>query len=326
MKIRMSEERRRIPSLLVLSLAALAASALATFLFGELMLPVAAAFLAAVFLLETGGARIFGIICPVAILAVDFVARGLFSYVGLEICVLALVLAVVTAGGGRKCDAALAAVLTVVIFFIVAMIMAAFAAKGSLTYEGFLDYYIDISNELKAVFVDTVGAALEKQPNNTVPPSVIASLYDTTVAMLPSVAVIIAFLIAGISLKLLRRLIMLYGDGDTEEQLEGWRFFLPRPLYWAFWILAVFSFLLGSEGVFPIIVSNLFNILSVVFAYLGYQVVLVFLGERFRSVALARLAVVAAFLLLGSLAIDVLAFLGAFLTTDDRGFGEENEK
>ena len=105
MQISLSPKHRAVPTLLIFAAIALMTSVMSTLLLGEIIIPVAAAALAAVFLLERGRARVFSIVTPVLMIAADVLCRGVLSYLAIEITLLAIILAIFFLRGA-KCECA----------------------------------------------------------------------------------------------------------------------------------------------------------------------------------------------------------------------------
>ena len=67
----------------------------------------------------------------------------------------------------------------------------------------------------------------------------------------------------------------------------------------------------GVSGMIAIAVSNVYNVLLYVFAYVGLGVVVAMLSALFKSRPLAILATVGSFAVFGALAVELVAYFGA---------------
>ena len=303
------------PALIILSVIALMASVMAVLLLGELALPLSVAALGAVFIMESGRSRIFSILTPVLIIAVDVLCHGAASYLGLETVMLAIVVSLFL-NRGSKAECAFWLTLTVTLFIVVAMALAAYAETKILTVDSFFDYYIGHYQSIEAQFVEifpdisiVFGISGDKADS-----AVAAKVLRSMVSMIPSVVIVFAFFISGICLKVLTGIMKIICDADSDVRISAWRFSLPMSIYVAFWLALTANFIVGfvnSPGVAGIVIANVYNVLLYVFAYLGFGVVVSFLSRLFKSRPLAILATVGTILLFSSLAIELIAYFGA---------------
>ena len=93
MQISLSNKLKTLPTIIVFAVLSILFVAASLFLFGELMLPLASAALAILFVLENGRRRIFSIAIPLVAIAADLIIHGTFSYLALEVTILAVIIA-----------------------------------------------------------------------------------------------------------------------------------------------------------------------------------------------------------------------------------------
>ena len=169
----------------------------------------------------------------------------------------------------------------------------------------------------------TAGTGLE-----SIDPALIPTLMSSMASLIPSIIIILGFILGGVSLKIFTGALRLICDEESRARISDWRFALPKTMYFAFWVVAILNLLsglFGASGMFSIVVANVYNVLLYVFAYVGLAVVVGFLTALFKKRSLAILATVAAIIFLGALAIELIAYFGAsFVFVRKRDRGEKN--
>ena len=315
MQISLSDKFKTLPTVIVFAVLSILFSATSLLLLGELMLPLSVASLAILFVLESGRRRIFSIAIPVIAIAADLILHGVFSYLALETTVLALIIAIFFLRGS-KAECAFWLTLATSLFVVFAMALAAYQSTGVLSLDAFIDYYIGIYETIEKVIVEafeevraTAGTSLDG-----VDPSIIPALLSTMASLVPSMIIIFGFAVAGVSLKLFSGVLRFLCDDENRARISEWRFALPMPIYIAFWIAAVlnlFSGIFGTDGMFNIVVMNVYNVLLYVFLYVGFGVVVDFFTTFFKKRSLAIVVTLAAIMFMGSIAIELIAYFGA---------------
>lgn len=311
MKIKLDPVRKPLSVAALLAALVIASALLASLVFGEVMMPLAVASLASLYLLEQKK-KLLSIISSLAVIAIDVLVGGAFTYIGIEIVSLSILIAVLVRLGVSKAEASFWTSLVASLFVLVAMVLAAWADMGEISTDIFFDYYIDLASTLRETFVEIMTSAVNSSQAIAISAEDIAYVFDSFVNSLPSVVAVGAFVLSGITLKITSFFLFRFSDKDGVKWVMSWRFKVPPIVSVAFWILAVINiFSAGGDSLFAIVVANLFNIFVAVFAYLGFKVVLFLLTGIFRSRALAILVLIGTLALLNSLAIELLAYFGA---------------
>lgn len=315
MQISLSDKFKTLPTVIVFAVLSILFSATSLLLLGELMLPLSVASLAILFVLESGRRRIFSIAIPVIAIAADLILHGVFSYLALETTVLALIIAIFFLRGS-KAECAFWLTLATSLFVVFAMALAAYQSTGVLSLDAFIDYYIGIYETIEKVIVEAFEEAIATAGTSLdgVDPSIIPALLSTMASLVPSMIIIFGFAVAGVSLKLFSGVLRFLCDDENRARISEWRFALPMPIYIAFWIAAVlnlFSGILGTDGMFNIVVMNVYNVLLYVFLYVGFGVVVDFFTTFFKKRSLAIVVTLAAIMFMGSIAIELIAYFGA---------------
>ncbi len=146
-------------------------------------------------------------------------------------------------------------------------------------------------------------------------------------SMFLSVLAIIAFLYAGIQIKLFSYSVIRYEDSPRPRQ--SWHFALSNVFAYFYIALALVSPFLGTgNGVMAIAIANLYNIFMFVFAYIGFNYALHFLSHT-RKKGFARFVFIVFLIMANMVAIQILSFIGVFITTMHNKFmkinGGEND-
>jgi hypothetical protein len=193
---------------------------MSSLLFGELILPLVAAALAALFVLERGRARVLSIVAPIFMIAADVLFRGSFSYLALEAVALAIIIALFFLRGS-KAECAFWLTLTVTLFIILAMVMAAYSATKLLDLDSFFDYYYGLYRQIEDWFVETFASvsSLFGIPAERADATVAASILRTMASVLPSVAIVFAFAVGGVALKIFSGILKLVCDEESEKKI-----------------------------------------------------------------------------------------------------------
>jgi hypothetical protein len=137
-------------------------------------------------------------------------------------------------------------------------------------------------------------------------------LFNTLINSLISVIVICGFLIAGVTFKIFGALV---GRIDNEPSVVyNWRFSTSNVFAYFYIAVMLLSLFLGvSTDIFSLTVSNLYNVLSAVYAYIGYNYVSAMLINSPRR-GFMKVILIFALFSATSLAIGILSVMGVIFT------------
>ena len=312
MKVSLNTGYKPTTVLLLLTIISVAVS-LGASLLGEIAIPFAAAALGLVYVLDSGRMRIFTFISTGAILLADILLNGVMSYVGAEVCIIALVIAIAVAGRASKAEASFWISAVALAFFVIVSVLAVWSATGEISVDVYVEYYVGLYNALRDVFVDAAVTASENTAYaELVTEESVEEIFNSFVSILPAVLMVIAFAISGVTLKLLSGILGKISDGDTRNWVSEWHFRLSGIITVAFWALvAINLFTASSDGVFAVVIANLYTVFMVLHAYIGFKVVRLFFFRVFKNRVLAIFAIAALLILFNSLAVGLLAYFGA---------------
>ena len=136
----------------------------------------------------------------------------------------------------------------------------------------------------------------------------VVALFNAQINMIISYLLIGGFIITGLSMKLFGSIVGKCSEDNTK--IQNWRFSATR-IYAYFYVALILAslFTTSTDSIFAISVLNLYNIFLVVFAYIGYKVMLEIIGRKMRPVY-ATIILIVVIILFSSIAAQILAALG----------------
>ncbi len=317
MNIKTDDKLKRKNLIILFSLSALVYGLLCA-LVSFLAIPFAAAYFAALFAFsypKKYGAVLYAVI-SVFICTVSVFRGEIALFSALLSVLLGISIALAYVFGRSKPEAVSVTVFLTVIASVIFIYFVGALLSGSFQFEAVRAFYSDFCWEIKNAFLTSVkdvyvsrGIFTPEELN-----AVIAELDDyfaNLVLLLPSVLVIFAFIITGVAFKLFS--LSVYKYSKNKSRILTWRFTTTSVFVFFYLILAVVNVFTSEISIFTVAAANLYSIFNFIYAYIGYSFVLAILSQRMRP-ALARLIIIAAFLLLTSFAIQMLAICGAVFT------------
>lgn len=302
---------------LIVSAITLTISVLAALLmtFGLFLVPFLVAAFVLIFFLERGNKKIFSIVVSALSIAIDFVFNGIFSASALTAVIAAVIIYLaMTRGFFTKGEAALTVTAIISVVIALLILFAAFYVVGAFDFGLALEYYAELVDNMRELWVKTMDEHIAAYPNTEfsqlMTQELIVSVFDSYVSMLFSVIGIFAFLIAGLAFKLVSAFLSLFLVNKGE--LSRWRFSLSRVFGFFYLGLYVLRIFLSGTDAASLVVLNLMNVFMFIFAYIGFGFVYSFLKARMRNTFSAVLVLVFACIMFYSFAISVLSFLGVF--------------
>ncbi len=201
------------------------------------------------------------------------------------------------------------------LMLITAFCVYAFISEGSFSFEAITDFcskiYDQVKNSLTEYFAQMASRLPAESQAVVITEQEIGSIIDSVILTLPSFIVVISFIIVGISLKIFSsvssRMI------DKPEKVFNWRFSTGNLFAYFYIALLVLSFFADTSDAFGIVVSNLYTVFLVIYAYIGFNVARAMFMQR-KSAAFSTFILIVLVLLLSNLAISLLSFLGVFFT------------
>lgn len=284
-------------------------------LFGELLLPFAISSLAALFVFEKPSKRFLSYLIPPIPVIIAVSLYGTFALITVQYIFYALILALVYRFSKTKATAAFYLTFLIALFTVASLYISGAIAAESFLPKAVTDYYSDGYTELKARLVAYLSEYTVTANDGSIQKPVSAEAAGEIIDMASELAVsfvgILAFLIAGISIKLFKALILHFSKNGI---LKSFSHFLPsNTAAYVYVVVSILSIFVGTSDVIDLTILNLAQILMCVFAYMGFQYVLM-LGKITGRKTTVILGLIAAILLLNTLALQILSYLGAWIT------------
>lgn len=296
-------------TLLILSLICLLLGALSC-VAGEIMIPLLAGVLSALYLFDTKSKRIFSILVSVALIALN-IASVLFKYAislfAPTAIILSLILCSAFTKGQSKSDAAYVMSIISAALGVVGYLLFAMIEQGVYTLDAAMDYYVELIDSIRLIFVDSM-VEIYATSGIEVTEEIVTAVFNQQINMIISYLLIGGFVISGISMKIFGAIVGLCAEDKTH--IKEWRFTATRVYAYFYVILVILSlFASSADSIFAISVFNLYNIFMVIFAYVGFKVAHDLLKKRMKPF-LSVVVLLGALLLFSSFAAQLLAALG----------------
>ena len=293
------------------------AAAVVSLFIGDITLPIVSALLAALFTLENRERRILSylMVCFLAILnTVSLILLGSYSFLGLFSILFALVMHLFYTREGAKTDCVFAMTVLGALFTAASFIY--FAMKFADNYS--FSAVPQLMSSLRIAFdklmnesVTAMNPSLSEEQISSIL-SWSSAMFDSFKLLSLSFAVIVGFVISGITLKLYSFAVLkLAKDG---HYVLNWRFATSNVFAIFYIVLSFVSvFALSSDSFVTVAIANLYNIFMVVYAYFGFNFAASLISMR-RSRGFAFLVLIFIILAFSSFAIEILSFMGVFYT------------
>jgi len=289
-------------------------SATAAAVIGEILIPVAVALLAALFVLEKPSGRILSYIIPICLIVIDFALNGLFSLIGIEITALSIIIAIFYVRKATKAETATYLVFAMSIFILATVYISGAKGAESFSPAAVGEYYRVTVVQLKEYFIDNVLTAEITANNGEVTQLMSAEeaeYYVSSIAnALPSLIAVMSFAIAGFALKLFCAIIRKNCKWGLLKTFS--HFYASSLIAYAYIAVAIIGALASSEAVFDIAIRNVSSILMFVFAYVGLRYVLA-LAKLSQRQATMYILIFASLMFMSGIAVQLLSYFGVFI-------------
>lgn len=284
---------------------------------GIIMIPLISAFLAVLFCVEKR--RILSVTVSVILLAFEFYygSMSYYTVISLSSVILAIIAATCYLKGTRKSYTALYSTCAIAVLIVVAAVLYVLGTfKGSAISE-IIDNFLILFDNFKETTVSNILTAMSQSTveNEMLSKDNLNLIFDAYLDCAVALVCIIAFLIVGVAYKIFTRLIRSYSR--SSDKINGWDFMPSATFAYFYFIIAIISmFVSGSDGALSLSIINLQLIFMAVFAYVGYKFVVTVMKINGRSAMMTSLIMLVAIALLSSVAIQILAVTGAFVSVN----------
>ena len=285
---------------------------------GEILLPVTIATLALIYLFDKTEKHTLSIALSIALVVINILAIVFkigISLFSVQAIVIALLICLSFNKEWEKSETSFVLTLIFAFFSLVSAILLGMVEKGEFTFSAAYEFYSEISNELRELFVTSAhNMYSEAFANMGVKLTLedLGALYDSQLNMLVSYFVVASFIAVGISFKLFS--IFASRLCKHPDMFRDWKFKTSNLYAYFYVILGLISiFATTNGGVLALTVSNLYIIFMAVYLYIGINVIVNILSTRIKPI-IAYILIVVAFLTASSLAMQILAFVGVMFT------------
>lgn len=282
---------------------------------GEIFLPFAVSFLAALFIFEKPKKRVLSYIVPIIPVICAVLSFGVFALITAQYIAFAAILALCYRYSRSKAYCAFYMTFAISLMLIVSLYVSGAMKCGSFAPHAVTDYYSTFYTALKAKIIDFASNYTVTNRDGSIDKpftkEIVAELIDALSKLAVGIIGIYGFICAGIAIKIFTFLILRYSKHGI---LKTFAHFLPsNAVAYVYIVLAILSALIGSTDIVDLAIINVCQIFMIVFAYMGVQYVFAiakFSGRR--STVLTFL--VAGILVLNVVALQLLSFLGVWIT------------
>lgn len=284
--------------------------------FGEIVLPVFAAFYAVLILADTSYKKIISLALGAVSLAAT-VSLYLLGFGTLSLpfaCLGGALIALLFGRGASKGELAFYLTAAFTLMLVVSLYLMFAAAAGDYSLNAVVEFVNGWYTQLRSEFVGQIMESLSAASSEIfvgMDEITLTESFDSVFDMALSVVVLLAFLLAGISLKIFSAL--MYRIAKEPSVVVFWRFSTSNIVAYFYCALFVLSFFAGGDGVYAITVSNLFNVFLAVYAYIGFNFALSIVSGKL-GYTLSVIILIAGILFLGVIGLEILSALGVIFT------------
>ena len=313
MKTELKNSLKLNRTLIILSFVCILLS-IAACVLGELVTPFIIGVLSVIYLFDAKSKHAFSTIVSLILIGLNATAILLKISVSMfapTAIILSFILVISFIKGQSKSDCSYVMTLIASAFSLIGYILFAMIEVGNFSLDAAVDFYSSLADALRTVFVEGM-MEVYTAAGFEITEEIVTVLFNQQLNMIISYLIIGGFVIVGVGMKLFGWIVGYLSENNTH--IKEWRF-MPTKIYaYAYVILVVLSlFATASDSVFSISVSNLYNIFSIIFAYVGFGVVLGMLKKRMKPV-FAVLAMLGILIVFASFVLQILAAIGVLFT------------
>ncbi len=337
MRLTFSDKINQTKTLIILTAVSLLLGLGASFLnqLGIILLPALAATVSLLLVFGKGRRMLWGVCASLAIILVDLILNGVYSFSCLAAVVVAIIITLWIEKGWQKSE--LAAVLTVFVslVFVAYAFLSAFYELESFNLgaarELLSELFDRVRADLYSIFASYTKVSVDGTTTQLFPDELINSLLDQYMSAIISVVVVIAFATVGITLKIFT--FIASGISVDNGFLLLWRFRTSAVFAIFYFVLAILAIFVSGSSVAALVILNLYIVFTAVYAYIGFVICRLLLNVKFRGSPFVPILMIVALLVLGSYAMIMLAVFGAFSmlprrvrssSGGDNGFGNDD--
>ncbi len=305
----------------VISLSALVAATFITGIFAY----VSAACLAAFLLTDRSKKKCLSLILISAFVLTTVLYNALalfvfdklgYSIYGVEIPVLAFLIAFMFSKKRTKAETVIVLCAAVTVFTIVDFYLLLAHTSGTFSFTENKELLLALIAELKEMFIKTltdITFEVEGLAQSYFTEEAVGAYFDAFLQLWLGLLFIPVFFGAGILCKVFSYVIFIIISQEDAPDVIKWHFTTTNIIAYFYCVICVINVFTTESTIFAIAVANLNIIFTVLYAYIGFGFALAMLSVR-RKRSLAWLIIIIAMLIAPSLSLQLLSFLGVFCT------------
>ena len=300
-----------------------ALAAVLTALFGEIVLSAFSALYAMLVLVDATKNRILSLAIGAGAIALSL-ALYFFDVMALALpfgVLIGFIIAWLFSRGASKSEIAVYVILLVLLLLVITVYLMLAMGAGELGFSAVAEYASAEYAKLREEFAAEMMVALEEvspELYEVLDASVFTAALDEAFSLSLAVLGVIAFAIAGFTLKIFS--FLLFRFAAEPKRVLFWRFTTSNVFAYFYVALLLLGFFVGNEGVLAITVNNFYCVFLFVYAYIGYNFVLSLMSQRLGFGA-ASFLVIGCLIFLGVFAFQVLSAFGVIFTVRNNKVG-----
>ena len=292
---------------------------------GGIFIPVASAFLAALFLFENPKKRIFSFVCPLASILLSTLAIGPITLIGIEYVLLALIIIVCYKKSLSKAETAVYLTALISIFVILSLYINAAIIIDDFSFTAVKDYFVlgyaEFHDGLLTFLSELTITTQEGITENAMTVEDAKTFLTTLTNSFVSVTVITAFVLAGLTEKLYSTLVLHYAKHGI---LKSFAHFIPSTISSiAYIITAVLSIFVSESTRFGIILSNVNSILLVIFLYMGLKYLFMVAKASPKRILIYAL-IIMGLISFSNIAPKIISYLGVWVVIGTNSYNKHS--
>ncbi len=303
-------------TLLIISLLSILLGLLSC-IFGDVIQPLLIACLAALYLFDSKATKAHSIVVSLVLLGLNAASILLgvtISFFAPCAIILALILCIAYTKELCKADTAYIMMVISAAFTVASCAFLAMMEQGEYSLAAVTAFYGDLHDSFRTLFISSMSEMYKAYAaaGIEVTEDMVALVFDSIVKQLISFLLIGGFMIVGLSMKAFGFAVSRLSE--NKRHITEWRF-TATNIFAYFYLILIFAslFVSSADGVIAIAVLNLYNLVLVIFAYVGFNIAMNMLMTRMKAAA-SFIVLIIVLLLLSSFAMQVLAVMGVMST------------
>ena len=282
---------------------------------GLIMIPLISAFLGALICIEKR--KIASVTVSILLIIGEFVLgfRDYFTFTSLSSVLIAIIISLFYLKKMKKAESALFGTLLLAVAVFASAVVYIISTTEATSISEAYEYFVGIYNGFKESVISSVleAAATSVANKNNLSREYLDEVFGAYLNSIVGIVTVLAFAVVGITHKFFCKLI--HVCSESAKEITAWQFIPSATFAYFYFALLLFSmFSMDTTSVLAVSTVNLYLIFMFVFAYVGYRFAVAMMHTRGKSKSFSALTVIALTLVFSSIALQILAAIGAFIT------------